>query len=173
MARYTWTSHKECQCVVNVLSPFPVAVADATGACIYLSVVVVQTWNASVHRTWQHYARKERERAELMDFIRQVGSGDHGSTMDQPWIKDGSKWWTKNFKHVDVLCWYRIRTNIMIVIINYDSEYAYVFSRQVICPWLLHLHDWLDTLCCISFTVGSISYPIIIPISLVDQHYMT
>ena len=63
------------------------AVADATGACIYLSVVVVQTWNASVHRTWQHYARKERERAELMDFIRQVGSGDHGSTMDQRWIK--------------------------------------------------------------------------------------
>eukprot|EP00434_Breviolum_minutum_P014268 symbB.v1.2.012578.t1/scaffold851.1/size159786/4 len=47
--------------------------ATATiGACIYLSVVVVQTWNASVHRTWQHYARKERERAELMDFIRQA-----------------------------------------------------------------------------------------------------
>ena len=76
-----------------------------------------------------------------------------GSTMDQPWIKDGSKWWTKNFKHVDVLCWYRIRTNIMM---NHIGEYAYVFSRQVICPWLLHLHDWLDTLCCISFTVGSI-----------------
>ena len=30
-----------------------------SGACIYLSVVVVQTWNASVHRTWQHYARKD------------------------------------------------------------------------------------------------------------------
>ncbi|CAE7726862.1 unnamed protein product [Symbiodinium sp. CCMP2592] len=47
--------------------------ATATiGACLYLSVAVVQTWNASVHRTWQHYARKERERAELMDFIRQA-----------------------------------------------------------------------------------------------------
>ena len=60
--------------------------SGAAGACIYLSMVVVQTWNASVHRTWQHYARKERERAELMDFIRQVGIGDHGSSMDQTYI---------------------------------------------------------------------------------------
>mmetsp|Transcript_100392 Transcript_100392/g.178415 ORF Transcript_100392/g.178415 Transcript_100392/m.178415 type:complete len:101 (+) Transcript_100392:79-381(+) len=42
------------------------------GACVYLAVAVVQTWNQAVHRTWQHYARKERERAELMDFIRQA-----------------------------------------------------------------------------------------------------
>ena len=45
---------------------------NLAGACIYLGVAVVQTWNASVHRTWQHYARKERERVELMDFIRQA-----------------------------------------------------------------------------------------------------
>ncbi|CAJ1453981.1 unnamed protein product [Effrenium voratum] len=49
-----------------------VAATATIGACLYLSVVVVQTWNASVHRTWQHYARKERERAELMEFIRQA-----------------------------------------------------------------------------------------------------
>jgi hypothetical protein len=80
-----------------------------------------------------------------MDFIRQVGSGDHGSTMDQPWIKDGSKWWTKNFKHVDVLCWYRIRTNIMIVIINYESYWGIClcfFSASYLpviaaSPWLV------------------------------------
>eukprot|EP00405_Crypthecodinium_cohnii_P036144 CAMPEP_0206542722 /NCGR_PEP_ID=MMETSP0325_2-20121206/10354_1 /ASSEMBLY_ACC=CAM_ASM_000347 /TAXON_ID=2866 /ORGANISM="Crypthecodinium cohnii, Strain Seligo" /LENGTH=99 /DNA_ID=CAMNT_0054040859 /DNA_START=73 /DNA_END=372 /DNA_ORIENTATION=- len=42
------------------------------GAGIYLSVAVVQTWNDSVHRTWLHYARKERERAELMEYIRQA-----------------------------------------------------------------------------------------------------
>ena len=39
------------------------------GATIYVGVTVVQTWNQSVHRTWQHYARKERERTELMDLI--------------------------------------------------------------------------------------------------------
>mmetsp|Transcript_58348 Transcript_58348/g.155334 ORF Transcript_58348/g.155334 Transcript_58348/m.155334 type:complete len:91 (-) Transcript_58348:85-357(-) len=42
------------------------------GATIYLGVTVVQVWNESVQRTWQHYARKERERAELMDLIRRA-----------------------------------------------------------------------------------------------------
>eukprot|EP00931_Biecheleriopsis_adriatica_P075562 TRINITY_DN49395_c0_g1_i1.p1 TRINITY_DN49395_c0_g1~~TRINITY_DN49395_c0_g1_i1.p1 ORF type:complete len:101 (+),score=15.12 TRINITY_DN49395_c0_g1_i1:62-364(+) len=46
-----------------------VSATAAIGGIIYLAVAVVQTWNASVHRTWQHYARKERERAELMEFI--------------------------------------------------------------------------------------------------------
>lgn len=60
-------------CLLEVYDAIWRVSATATiGACIYLSVVVVQTWNASVHRTWQHYARKERERAELMDFIRQA-----------------------------------------------------------------------------------------------------
>mmetsp|Transcript_46668 Transcript_46668/g.75740 ORF Transcript_46668/g.75740 Transcript_46668/m.75740 type:complete len:100 (+) Transcript_46668:70-369(+) len=49
-----------------------VAATATIGATIYLGVAVVQTWNASVHRTWQHYARKERERAELMDFIQKA-----------------------------------------------------------------------------------------------------
>merc|ERR1719343_1357364 len=31
---------------------------------------VVLVWNAAVHRSWQHYARKERERTELMELIR-------------------------------------------------------------------------------------------------------
>mmetsp|Transcript_96 Transcript_96/g.58 ORF Transcript_96/g.58 Transcript_96/m.58 type:complete len:92 (+) Transcript_96:131-406(+) len=49
-----------------------VSAYSCIGATIYMGVTVVQTWNQSVHRTWQHYARKERERAELMDFIRQA-----------------------------------------------------------------------------------------------------
>eukprot|EP00438_Fugacium_kawagutii_P017783 Skav205866 [mRNA] locus=scaffold766:169080:172319:+ [translate_table: standard] len=49
-----------------------VSAVATIGACIYLSVMVVQTWNASVHRTWQHYARKEKERAELMNLIREA-----------------------------------------------------------------------------------------------------
>merc|ERR1712072_693379 len=40
------------------------------GSIFYLGVTVVQTWHQSLHRTWLHYARKERERAELMEFIR-------------------------------------------------------------------------------------------------------
>ena len=130
---------------------------DAAGACIYLSVVVVQTWNASVHRTWQHYARKERERAELMDFIRQVGSG---STMDQPWIKDGSKWWIKKtsnmlMSYVDIVYGRRLWLYLLWIIVG-NMLMFFFFFRHVICPWLLHLHDWADTLCCISFTVCSI-----------------
>mmetsp|Transcript_93250 Transcript_93250/g.268518 ORF Transcript_93250/g.268518 Transcript_93250/m.268518 type:complete len:95 (+) Transcript_93250:122-406(+) len=49
-----------------------VSATAVIGANIYLAVSLVQTWNESVHRTWQHYARKERERAELMDYIRQA-----------------------------------------------------------------------------------------------------
>mmetsp|Transcript_7011 Transcript_7011/g.12995 ORF Transcript_7011/g.12995 Transcript_7011/m.12995 type:complete len:91 (-) Transcript_7011:92-364(-) len=49
-----------------------VAATSCLGGIVYLGVTAVQTWNASVHRTWQHYARKERERVELMNFIREA-----------------------------------------------------------------------------------------------------
>mmetsp|Transcript_52032 Transcript_52032/g.96352 ORF Transcript_52032/g.96352 Transcript_52032/m.96352 type:complete len:96 (+) Transcript_52032:55-342(+) len=49
---------------------FQVAAWTCIGTCVYLGVAVVQTWQASVHRSWQHFARKERERAELMEMIR-------------------------------------------------------------------------------------------------------
>merc|ERR1719191_1720671 len=45
------------------------------GTSLYLGAAVVMTWNQSVHRSWQHYARKERERAELMNMIREAREG--------------------------------------------------------------------------------------------------
>mmetsp|Transcript_52468 Transcript_52468/g.125369 ORF Transcript_52468/g.125369 Transcript_52468/m.125369 type:complete len:93 (+) Transcript_52468:154-432(+) len=49
---------------------FQVTAWSCIVGCVYLGVSVMQVWNASIHRSWQHYARKERERAELMELIR-------------------------------------------------------------------------------------------------------
>ncbi|KAF4694417.1 hypothetical protein FOZ62_008176, partial [Perkinsus olseni] len=36
----------------------------------YMVGSVASSWNESVHRAWLHYVKKERERAELMELIR-------------------------------------------------------------------------------------------------------
>mmetsp|Transcript_7266 Transcript_7266/g.14232 ORF Transcript_7266/g.14232 Transcript_7266/m.14232 type:complete len:103 (+) Transcript_7266:213-521(+) len=38
----------------------------------YLAVSFVYVWNDSLHRTWSHFVRKEKERAELMELIRKA-----------------------------------------------------------------------------------------------------
>ena len=43
---------------------------------IYLSAEMILVWNAAVHKNWQHYVRKERERSELMAIVTQ--SRDEG-----------------------------------------------------------------------------------------------
>mmetsp|Transcript_16821 Transcript_16821/g.36947 ORF Transcript_16821/g.36947 Transcript_16821/m.36947 type:complete len:89 (-) Transcript_16821:108-374(-) len=49
-----------------------VAATGVIGASVFIGAQLITNWNHSVHRTWQHYARKERERAELMEIIRQA-----------------------------------------------------------------------------------------------------
>ena len=41
------------------------------GSIIYVSSMCVIVWNDAVQRMWLHYVKKERERAELMDLIRE------------------------------------------------------------------------------------------------------
>ena len=40
------------------------------GSIIYVGSMCVIVWNDAVQRMWLHYVKKERERAELMDIIR-------------------------------------------------------------------------------------------------------
>ena len=40
------------------------------GSIIYVGSMCVIVWNDAVQRMWLHYVKKERERAELMDLIR-------------------------------------------------------------------------------------------------------
>eukprot|EP00397_Hematodinium_sp_SG-2012_P051824 GEMP01060962.1.p1 GENE.GEMP01060962.1~~GEMP01060962.1.p1 ORF type:complete len:101 (+),score=10.27 GEMP01060962.1:28-303(+) len=42
------------------------------GTTLYLGANVGLMWNEALNVTWQHYARKERERADLVDLIRQA-----------------------------------------------------------------------------------------------------
>jgi len=39
------------------------------GTTVYLTANVGVMWNEAVNVTWQHYARKERERADLVALI--------------------------------------------------------------------------------------------------------
>ena len=40
------------------------------GSIIYVGSMCVIVWNDAVQRMWLHYVKKERERAELMELIR-------------------------------------------------------------------------------------------------------
>ncbi|KAF4689833.1 Malignant T-cell-amplified sequence 1 [Perkinsus olseni] len=47
-----------------------VTVTGLFGVIFYMVGSVASSWNESVHRAWLHYVKKERERAELMELIR-------------------------------------------------------------------------------------------------------
>ncbi len=42
---------------------------------MYVSSMCVIVWNDAVQRMWLHYVKKERERAELMEVIREAREG--------------------------------------------------------------------------------------------------
>lgn len=44
---------------------------------MYVLIEMVMVWNAAVHKNWQHYVRKERERSELMAIVKMAR--DEGS----------------------------------------------------------------------------------------------
>mmetsp|Transcript_42870 Transcript_42870/g.93521 ORF Transcript_42870/g.93521 Transcript_42870/m.93521 type:complete len:91 (+) Transcript_42870:41-313(+) len=51
---------------------YSIAATMCIGTTIYLGTNIILVWNDSVHRTWLHYVRKERERADLIQLIREA-----------------------------------------------------------------------------------------------------
>ena len=68
---FNWRSfYLQRQKVYNVLWRSTVTVG--IGAIIYVSSMCVIVWNDAVQRMWLHYVKKERERAELMELVREA-----------------------------------------------------------------------------------------------------
>lgn len=68
---FNWRSfYIQRQKVYNVV--WRTFVTLGIGSIIYVGSLCVVTWNAGVQRMWLHYVKKERERAELMELIREA-----------------------------------------------------------------------------------------------------
>jgi len=62
-----WVQRQKCYDVVN-----RVVVTGMWGLIGYLAVNGVMVWSEGMNRIWLQYVKKERERAELFELIREA-----------------------------------------------------------------------------------------------------